>query len=139
MIAEKTLQKTIYLKAQKETVWCYLTDPSKMELWFHRPKEPLMENADYVMFGRDSGEKLMWGKVRKFLPFDELEYTFSIKPMGDTESIVHWKLVDVGDGTRLELTHTGLPQSSDAFGLLLALDKGWDGHFNEMRISLHGG
>jgi len=36
------------------------------------------------------------------------------------------------------LRHEGLPQGQDAFGLTLALDKGWDEHLGRMRASAHG-
>lgn len=69
---------------------------------------------------------------------DYLEYTFTVGPMGDTVSTVKWTLNDVPGGTQLSLTHEGLPQGAEAFGLTLALDKGWDDHFMQMRSALHG-
>lgn len=137
MATETVLRKSIYLKADRKSVWAFLTEPEKLELWFHKPTEPLRDDHEYAMYGRDSGDKLMWGKVSKFSPYDELEYTFCIKPMGEAESTVNWTLREVSGGTQLNLVHTGLPQAADAFGLILALDKGWDDHFNEMRGSLH--
>ena len=52
-------------------------------------------------------------------------------------SHVRWTLENVTGGTRLSLEHTGLPQGADAFGLVLALDKGWDDHIARMRAALH--
>jgi uncharacterized protein YndB with AHSA1/START domain len=51
---------------------------------------------------------------------------------------VKWTLEDVAGGTRLSLVHEGLPAGEDAFVLTLALDKGWDGHFAQLRDALHG-
>lgn len=131
-----TLQKTVFLKADQDTVWAYLTDPAKLEKWFHRPKTPLTDAASYAMYGRDSGDKLMWGDVIKADPHEYLEYTFTITPMGDAVSTVKWTLTSVPGGTKLSLIHEGLPDSEAAFGLTLALDKGWDGHFAELRADL---
>ena len=89
------------------------------------------------MFGTESGDKLMWGDVTRATPHDALEYTFTITPMGDAVSTVKWTLDDVAGGTRLSLEHSGLPAGADAFGLTLALDRGWDDHFDRMRDSLH--
>ena len=131
------LQKTIYLKADKPTVWAYLTDPEKLAIWFHKPQTPLTAGSSYEMFGSTSGDRLMWGDVITAEPYDYLEYTFTIGPMGDATSTVKWTLTDVPGGTRLALEHSGLPQGEPAFGLILALDKGWDEHLGRMRDDLH--
>ena len=132
-----TLSKTVYLKAAREHVWSYLTDPEKLAIWFHAPKKTLKAGDDLAMFGTESGNKVIWGKVLRTDPHDHLEYTFTIPPMGDAVSTVKWTLEDVPGGTRLSLEHSGLPQGADAFGLTLALDKGWEDHIDRMRTSLH--
>lgn len=91
------------------------------------------------MFGTDSGDKLIWGDVLVSDPFNALEYTFTIAPMGGAISTVKWSLAQVAGGTRLSLIHEGLPAGEDAFGLTLALDKGWDDHLTRMRSGLHEG
>ncbi len=136
-MTDTRLSKTIFLKADRETVWAYLTQPEMMEKWFHKPKTALRQGEDYACYGRESGDKLIWGTVTTFTPPDELEYSFTVGPMGDAVSTVNWKLHSVPGGTQLDLEHTGLPQGAEAFDLTLALDKGWDNHFNEMRAALH--
>lgn len=135
-MTDTVLKKSIYLKATPSQVWAYLTDPEKLGIWFHKPKTALVE-GDYEMFGAESGDKLMWGKVNVADPFTRLEYTFTIAPMGDATSTVKWQLEEVPGGTNLSLHHEGLPQGAEAFGLTLALDKGWDDHLMRMRNSLH--
>jgi uncharacterized protein YndB with AHSA1/START domain len=136
-VTDTILKKSIYLKTTPDKVWAYLTDPDKLAIWFHKPKTPLVK-GDYEMFGTESGDKLMWGKVLVAEPFSRLEYTFTIKPMGDQSSTVKWRLEEVPGGTHLSLVHEGLPQGAEAFDLTLALDKGWDGHLARMRDSAHG-
>jgi uncharacterized protein YndB with AHSA1/START domain len=131
-----TLQKTIFLKADPATVWDYLTDPDKLAIWFHKPKKPL-EIGSYEMFGAESGDRLMWGEVTTYDPHQALTYTFTIAPMGDATSTVSWVLTKVAGGTRLELRHDGLPDGEEAYGLTLALDKGWDDHLGRMRADAH--
>ncbi len=135
-MTETILRKSIYLKAAPSQVWAYLTDPDKLAIWFHKPETALVE-GDYEMFGAESGDKLMWGKVLVAEPFSRLEYTFTITPMGDQTSTVKWSLAEVPGGTNLSLRHEGLPQGAEAFGLTLALDKGWDDHLARMRTSAH--
>lgn len=136
-MTETILRKSIYLKATPAQVWAYLTDPAKLAIWFHKPKTALVE-GDYEMFGTESGDKLMWGRVLVAEPFSRLEYTFAIKPMGDQTSTVKWRLEEIPGGTNLSLRHEGLPQGAEEFGLILALDKGWDDHLARMRTSVHG-
>lgn len=136
-MSDLTLNKSIYLKAKPAVVWDYLTQPDKLALWFHAPKEPLQDGAALAMYGSDSGDKLIWGEVRVARKPEYLEYTFTIKPMGDAVSLVKWTLTPVAGGTRLELNHSGLPQHVEAFDLLLALDKGWDDHIARMRTLVH--
>jgi uncharacterized protein YndB with AHSA1/START domain len=132
-----TLQKSIYLKADKAAVWEFLTDPEKLAVWFHKPGKTLKAGESYEMFGTESGNKLMWGEVLAADPHDHLSYSFTIGPMGDAVSTVTWTLEDVPGGTRLSLMHEGLPQGEAAFDLTLALDKGWDDHMGRMRTALH--
>ncbi len=135
-MTDTVLMKTIYLKAAPAKVWEYLTDPERLAIWFHKPKFALTE-GNYEMFGNESGDKLMWGEVLVAEPFKRLEYTFSITPMVGQSSTVKWALEEVAGGTQLSLRHEGLPQGAEAFGLTLALDKGWDDHLTRMRASIH--
>ncbi len=137
MTQTTTLTKSILLKATKEQVWGYLTDPEKLAIWFHRPTKSLAEGQEYEMYGTESGKKLMWGKTTQAQPYDRLEMTFSIAPMNGASSHVAWTLEDVPGGTRLSLVHSGLPYSEETFGLALSLDKGWEDHMARMRTDLH--
>lgn len=132
-----TINKSIYMRASKQDVWAYLTDPDKLAIWFHKPPQALKAGESYEMFGTDSGKKLMWGEVLTADPHDLLVYTFIIGPMGDAVSTVTWTLDDVPGGTRLSLVHEGLPEGEAAFGLTLDMDKGWDDHIGRMRADLH--
>ncbi len=135
-MTDTVLMKTIYLKATPAKVWSYLTDPDKLAIWFHKPNTALVDGA-YEMLNPENGERFMWGEVLLAEPFERLEYTFDIAPMGDQSSTVKWSLEEVPGGTRLSLRHEGLPQGAEAFDLALALDKGWDEHLDRMRTSAH--
>ena len=136
-MTDAVLKKSIFLRAEPETVWAYLTDPDRLAEWFHKPKHPLTAGQKLEMFGTTSGDLLIWGEVRVANPPKYLEYTFTVKPMGDAVSVVKWTLEPVAGGTRLDLRHEGLPHGPDAFGLSLALDNGSDEHFGKIRTALH--
>ncbi|WP_171099908.1 SRPBCC domain-containing protein [Ruegeria sp. HKCCD7255] len=136
-MTETILQKTIFLRADPDTVWDYLTEPDRLAEWFHKPERPLAAGQKLEMFGTASGDLLIWGTVTAARKPEYLEYTFTVKPMGDAVSVVKWTLDPVPGGTRLALRHEGLPQTAEGFGLILALDNGWDEHFGKMRTALH--
>ena len=136
-MTETLIRKSIYLNATPDQVWTWLVDPEKLGQWFHKPPNPLTTGATLEMFGTESGDKMIWGKVKEARAPEYLEYTFTIKPMGDAVSLVKWWLEPVDGGTRLSLEHSSLPQGAEGFGLVLALDKGWDGHIGQMRDAIH--
>jgi len=137
-MTDTTIRKSIFLNATPDQVWPWLVDPDRLEQWFHRPSATLSAGEPLEMCGTKGGDKLIWGKVLVARAPEYLEYTFTIKPMGDAVSLVKWRLEPVEGGTRLSLEHSGLPQGSDAFGLVLALDKGWDDHISRMRDAIQG-
>ena len=104
------IAKTIFLRAEPETVWAYLTEPDRLAEWFHKPQRPLAKGQKLEMYGTTSGDLLIWGDVREARAPEYLEYTFTVKPMGDAVSVVKWTLTPVAGGTRLSLLHEGLPQ-----------------------------
>lgn len=128
-----TIRKSIFLAADKPTVWAFLTEVEKVKTWFHRYDANLENGRDYKIFGQDSGKQLGHGTVTRADPHDLLEYEFAIGPMEGASSMVKWRLHDAPGGTRLDLEHSGLSDQAEGFGLVLALDKGWDDHLNRMR------
>jgi len=128
-----TIRKSIYLKADKPSVWAFLTEVDKVKIWFHRYDADLAAGQDYKIFGQESGDQLGYGTVLQADPHELLEYTFSIGPMTNASSVVKWTLEDAVAGTLLNLEHSGLSDDAEAFGLILALDAGWDEHLGRMR------
>jgi uncharacterized protein YndB with AHSA1/START domain len=135
-MTDNTLRKSIYVKASRAQVWAFLTDPDKLKTWFHAPKAPLALGEHFELFGTDRDDKLAWGRVRDYSEGERLEYTFTIEAMDGVKSKVIWTLKDAEPGTRVSLVHSGLPRGAQAFDLLLALDKGWDGHIADLRDQL---
>ena len=87
-MTDRIFQKSVFLNADRQTVWAYLTDPDKLAIWFHAPKTPLAEGQPMKMFGADIGDLLMWGDVIVARAHEYLEYTFVIKTIGDAISTV---------------------------------------------------
>lgn len=134
-MTDLALRKTVYLPARPARVWAFLTEPEKLATWFHKPHAPLAEGETYEMFGTTSGDRLMWGEVIAARPHEYLEYSFEIAPLQGHRTRVIWRLEEVPGGTRLSLEHGGLPEGEAGFGLVLALDEGWDSHLARLRIN----
>lgn len=139
-MSNSTITKTVFFKAPPETVWDFITKKDKLALWFHPAKADLAEGEDYALVRQnDQGEDVpqCWGKVLRMEAPKYLEYTFLIKPMSETASIVRWTLEEAHGGTRLTLIHEGIDAAGDAaLGLLTALDVGWDTHFASLRTAV---
>lgn len=135
-----TITKSIFLAANKETVWEYLTDKDKLGEWFHPATENLTEGKPYTLLAdaQDHESKMCWGEVLTAEKPTLLVYTFTVKPMGGAMTTVSWALEDAAGGTRVTLTHEGIGDAGGdaALGLLMALDKGWDEHFSKLRSIL---
>ena len=137
MSVTTTIQKTIFIKASRETVWSFLTEASKLAQWFHAANANLEEGKPYALLGdaSDPESKMCWGDVQTVDKPSTLIYTFSVKPMGDAVTTVSWTLEEAAGGTRLTLVHEGVGEATEAagFGVLFALDVGWDKHFEKLR------
>lgn len=132
-----TINKSIFLAADRETVWQYLTDKDKLGEWFHPAAESLVEGKPYTLLGdaNDSSSKMCWGDVLTAKKPSSLVYTFIVKPLGDAKTTVSWTLEEAAGGTRVTLVHEGVGKAAGeaALGLLRALDEGWDKHFSKLR------
>jgi uncharacterized protein YndB with AHSA1/START domain len=130
-----TIEKTLILAAPPLVVWAHLTDPDKLAVWFHRPDTTLSALGPFSMPGED-GNPLVWGEVQEVDAPSHLSYSFTARPMDGHMTQVTWTLTAVEAGTRLHLTHAGLPAGAEAFGLLTAFDSGWDAHLTQFRNAL---
>lgn len=133
---EAKMIKTIYIKAPRNLVWSYLTEPDKLARWFHESDTVLTAGSEYQLLREnqsDKGQKMCWGKVLEADAPNRLVYTFTHTMLGH-ETTVEWALADVHGGTQVTMTHTGLDGNAEmAFGMLSAHDEGWDEHFVRLR------
>ncbi len=130
-----TITKSIFLKASPTHVWTFLTDPDKISTWFHKPDKPLNDGTSFEMIGAESGKAFMWGKVLRADPPKYLSYEFQMPQLNGHVTTVSLELDAVPGGTQLSLVHSNMPHTEETFGLLQALDAGWDGHLADLRKS----
>jgi len=127
-----TIRKSIHLADAPERVWSYLTEASQLAKWFHPAEGDLAQGHDYTLLDR-AGDRICWGRVTEMTPPSRLSMTFTVAALGGAMTDVTWTLTPVPGGTRLELAHSGLPTDAEGFGLIVALDAGWDQHLTKMR------
>ncbi len=126
-MTDTTIRKSVFLAADKARVWEFLTKRDHLNIWFHPPERDLVEGEDYLLTSQKDGDRMCWGKVIEARPHDYMKWDFTVGPLDGHMTTVEWALESAPGGTRLTLTHSGLPQDSDGYGLVLALDKGWHG------------
>ncbi|MDQ2091976.1 SRPBCC family protein [Marimonas arenosa] len=132
-MTDTTIRKSIFIAAGRETVWRYLTRADLLDLWFHPALADLEQGEDYTLVSQRDGERMCWGKVIEMRPPEYMRWDFTVGPVQGAMTTVEWALEEVPGGTRLTLTHSGLPEARDAFGLVVALDSGWHGFLANLR------
>ncbi|WP_136442770.1 SRPBCC family protein [Pacificoceanicola onchidii] len=129
-----TIRKSVYLPADKPTVWAHLTRAELLGKWFHPAKADLAEGEDFLLVSQKDGDRMCWGRVERATPMDHMRWSFTVGPLNGVMTVVDWTLSDSSGGTLLDLVHSGLPDGAEDYGLTLALDKGWHGFLG----NLHG-
>ena len=137
-MSNSTLIKTFIFATSRETVWSFLTEKDKLAQWFHPATSDLAEGEEYTLVREDDDGtqiKQCWGTVLHMDKPNSLVYTFTIGPLNGSLTTVTWTLEEVQGGTKLTLQHEGIEEAAGeaSIGLLLALDKGWEKHADQLR------
>ena len=139
-MSNTAMEKTIFLAVPVEAAWAYLTEAEKLGQWFFKTDADFSEGAEYTLYSREEeGAKRCWGEVLEMSAPNRLRQSFTIAPLGGVMTELLWELNAVDGGTRIKLTHTGIEAAGEAaFGLMSALDGGWDTHFKHLREVVAG-
>ena len=127
MASVGTIQKEIFIKAPPETVFSYLTDPSRMSQWMGVSHElEARPGGAYVV--NITGENVARGTYTEIDPPRRVVHTWGwdhgdMAPPGSTQ--VAWDLKSEAGGTRLVMTHSELPDP-----VMERHEHGWE-HFLE--------
>ncbi|MDQ6931258.1 MAG: SRPBCC family protein, partial [Candidatus Eremiobacteraeota bacterium] len=130
-IAERsTLMFVRHLPGPIDRVWAYLTDPKFLIKWL----------SDGVVADGAGGvvrfEMGATGRITAYQPPHLLEYTWneeeaSCGPVAD--ALVRWELAEEGDGVRLTLTHSRLPENE-----VFAHGAGWHAFLQRLSACIDG-
>jgi uncharacterized protein YndB with AHSA1/START domain len=115
----KNLRKTIHIKVPREEVFNAISNPLTIELW--TGYEALMETSPGSEFSMFDGD--ITGHIQEV---DPPSLMVQVWDFGDQEeeSVVRFELFDEAGKTRLELSHTNIPD--EAFHNIVT---GWKDYF----------
>lgn len=118
------------LPAEPDRVWRALTSADGLSAWL-APEvsiDPRIDGAVRLVFDEDNE---VTGTITEFDPPRSLSHTWIIN--GSASSIVHYTLEAVDGGTRLTLTHIGLPDEMSG-----GYTPGWHAYLVRLDASLAG-
>ena len=119
------LTREIFIQAQPETVFSYLTVEDKMKEWFGEIVEADAKPGGIFHVGNKNGTCDCTGKYVELVPHSKVVFTWGgAEKLESGESTVEITLQSKGDGTQLTLRHYNirLKPAADSFG------QGWREH-----------
>ncbi len=142
-MSEKEIRKIVEIDAAPEVVFKALTDPKELTNWLPDAAmlEPKVGGKFKFSFYKDSaracekrdGDSFNEGRILEFVPNKKLVYTWQWTDVADfAETIVTWELEQVGNKTRLTLTHSGFTGKEPSNKSAKDHDEGWSIHLNEL-------
>lgn len=103
----KDLQKTIHIKVPIDEVFNAITNPLTIELWSgYEARMETVPGSGFTMFGGD-----ITGTIRSVNPPGMLEQIWNFGDQ-EEESVVRLELFEEKGRTRLELSHTNIPDEA---------------------------
>lgn len=139
----EAVRKSVLVDADPETAFRVFTD--QIQTWWPLEKygifgddaETLAFRDEQIVEGAKDGREAVWGRVLAWEPPTRVQMTWrpgfdADKP--DTE--VEVTFTAEGDGTRVELVHTGWDKLADGAKSRAGYDGGWDGVLEAYRKAI---
>jgi uncharacterized protein YndB with AHSA1/START domain len=110
-----TVRRETFIAAPPAVVFAYLTDPEKIVSWMgaQSGSEP-RPGGVYLLQGVSRRQRTVRGSFREVVPVHRLAYSFGwddSEAVPPASSLVEIDLEDENGGTRLRMTHSGLPDA----------------------------
>lgn len=129
---KKTVRKRRYYEASQDAIWEAITDSVALSSWFMEADFKPEVGYRFTFKDKPQGgwDGLLHGEVLKVDQPVQLEYTWAGSQMTSI-TIVKWQLRSQGQGTMLELEHSGFDGFRNVvIGLFHQL--GWNKYFNQL-------
>jgi uncharacterized protein YndB with AHSA1/START domain len=126
-----------------EMVWRALSEESALKKWFFPVQHYQFEKGREFRFyeSEDSNRFLHRCRFSEIIPMQLIAYTWEFPEFSSGISLVQWQLEQIGDQTRVTLTHSGLEAFAEAGDDFKPenFQFGWD-HFvhDVLRLYLNG-
>ena len=130
----EAVRKSVLVEADAETAFRVFTD--KIQSWWPLEKhgifgddaEALSFRDDQIVESAKDGREAVWGKIVAWEPPTRLHFTWRPGFDADTpDTEVEVTFSAEGEGTRVELVHTGWEKLPDGAKSRAGYDGGWDG------------
>ncbi|GAA2681109.1 SRPBCC family protein [Nonomuraea recticatena] len=111
----RTIEQTLHIHAGPETVWRFFTDPARLAQWWGTAELDARPGGTLRVHMDGGPRPVMHGRFVELVPYERIVFTFGWEatpgapdiPPGTTR--VEVTLTQDGEGTRLTLRHSGLP------------------------------
>ena len=135
---QKTINHTIYFSQAPEEVWEYLTRPELLELWLMKSDIQPIAGSQFQFWTKPlpnfDFDGNIYCMVLEVIPFQKLSYSWKGGP-GDgritLDSVVVWTLIPKGNGTELQLSHSGFKEIENMF-MYTVMSDGWLRNMNKI-------
>jgi len=137
-MVEIILVKTIIIRADRERVWEYLTQPDLLARWFHEGTGALQQGQPFELLRENpvtDDPRMLWGEVIIAKAPEKLVHSFCYHGQAEgLDSRVVWELEQLSGGTKVTLTHTNKSASEeDLWNEVKDTDSGWDEYLSRLR------
>ncbi len=132
-----TIERTLTIAARPETVFGFLTDPTKMAEWMGRSVSAEARPGGTIRVDYN-GFDIMRGEFVEVTPHSRVVYTFGWESLAADAlrpgaSTVEFSLTPQGDATILHMVHRGLPEMAVA-----GHSQGWDQYLPQLAARASG-
>lgn len=133
---ELTVELSVFIEARPETVFSILSDPERLSEWMNTRASFELREGSPVELRFDQFGTTVSGELLEVVPNRKLSLTWGVSegeqaatlPPGSTR--VTFTLAPEGDGTRVELRHSGFPTEEEA----ARHEAGWRFHLSRLSV-----
>ena len=134
------IQHTITVKASREKVFKALTDADELMRWFPSQvkSDPRPGGAFRYewKFQDESQNGLQEGQYLEVEEYEKIRYPWEAGPLA-TEVV--FELSETGDGTQVDLRHSGWKSDAEFEEIRELHDRVWGGYLNNLKLYLEEG
>lgn len=131
------VRREVQIAAPPATVFAFLTDAEKLLRWIGTEATVEPQSGGLYLVNV-AGKNVARGRFTEVIPVHRLAYSFGWEgrekvPPGS--SLIEIDLIEDGEGTRLRLTHSGLPDAEEC----VSHEKGWTHYLGRLGVVAAGG